>query len=119
MTVWNSLQERCSHKQTGEHTTYASPMNKSGDVHTLDEKSISITYLKTRTLKSQQQCSSLLHLMQKSQEDKARKNSGICEGKAQDSTTQTVKEPEVFLNKHLNNVNKDNSKTWINTNKEP
>lgn len=32
----------------------------------------------------------------KSQEDKARKNSGVCEGKAQDSTTQTVKEPDVF-----------------------
>lgn len=55
----------------------------------------------------------------KSQKDKARKNSEVCEDKAQDWTTQTVKEPGVFLNKHLNNVNKDNSKTWINTNKEP
>lgn len=53
----------------------------------------------------------------KSQEDKARKNSGFV--KLKHSTTQTFKEPEVFLNKHLNNVNKDNSKTWINTNKEP
>lgn len=117
MTVWNSLQERCSHKQTGEHTTYASPMNKSGDMHTLDQKSISITYLKTRTLKSQQQCSSLLHLMQKVRKTKLVKIVGFV--KLKHSTTQTFKEPEVFLNKHLNNVNKDNSKTWINTNKEP